>query len=159
QAERAEYARVSVRHERIPTSLMPGFQAVRRRMNDLHRTHHKIWQAERPALDGVRWEMNRGVLEHVWFDSYTAFHRHHDRVHAYLLPRIGFSNLRPPRKFFESPGLALVRDLDLRPCAGFDEQGVALLAASPHLANLTWLAMPGSVCRPAELEALANSPH
>jgi uncharacterized protein (TIGR02996 family) len=159
QAERAEYVRLSVRQERMPTSLVPGYQAARRRMSDLHRTHQKAWLAERPALDGVRWVMHRGLPEHVWFDSYTAFHRHHETVFEYFVTRVGLSNLRAPRKFFESPGLTPVRELDLRTCGGFDATGVTLLAASPHLANLTWLAIPGSVCRPAELMALANSPH
>src|SRR3712207_2533226 len=74
QAERAEYVRASVRQDRMPTSLVPGYQAAGRRATDLHRAHHKTWLAERPALDGVRWVMHRGLPEHAWFDSYTTFH-------------------------------------------------------------------------------------
>ncbi|MGL4555678.1 MAG: TIGR02996 domain-containing protein, partial [Gemmataceae bacterium] len=159
QKDRAEYVRLAVLLERLGTSLRPGHEAARRRTADLSRAHHKEWQAERPALEGVRWGLHRGLLEHVWFDSYTAFHRQAAAALGHFVTRVGLSNLRAPRKFFDSPALARVRGLDLRSCAGFDAQGVGLLAASPHVAGLTWLALPGNVCGPAELEALAGSPH
>src|SRR4051812_34605307 len=75
QPERAEYVRLTVELERLAAGLSPRNGPARRRINELHRAHYKAWAAERPALDGVRWNLHRGLFEHAWFDSYTAFQK------------------------------------------------------------------------------------
>lgn len=159
QPLRAEYLRLALALERPESRLLPGSENARRRMNDLLRLHLREWVAEHSPLPGVRWVVHRGLFEHVWFDGFLAFDSHHHEVFQHPVTRVGIYKLRSPERFFRSPALQKIRGLDLRNCSGLGPNTLQLLAESPYVSQLRWLALPGNVCHPQSLRVLALSPH
>jgi uncharacterized protein (TIGR02996 family) len=148
--------------------------------------NEEAWLAGRPQKQGLRWGFLRGFPEWVLVNSVTALEACADDVFRHPVRRLSFEQVRSVGRLATCAALEQVAELDLGNCR-IDADGLALVLASPHLGELTWLDLRGCPglgpagarllagcaklrqlrflgldrCQigPAGLEALVRSPH
>jgi uncharacterized protein (TIGR02996 family) len=181
QDDRAEFIRVQIERAHLPAWDAAQVR-LRLREQELLRLHGEEWLAELPAIEGAKWEgFRRGIVAEVSFASFEAMraNAHACRAAAPVeavtvrWPRRGEPSQAAPIAelrelsltgrpsgeheiawLADSPQLATLRCLTAR---GLWPEGLGRLVASPHLAALKALRLPGNNLGNAGIRALVGA--
>jgi uncharacterized protein (TIGR02996 family) len=179
--ERAEFIRVQVERSRLPAWDAARVR-LRLREEELLKLHGEKWLAELPVIEGATWQgFRRGIVAVVSFASFEAMRQSAHACRA--VAPVEAITVRWPRRsergkasppiaelrelhligrphsetvigrLAESPQLSTLRSLTAR---GLWPEGLAVLAASPHLARLKVLRLPSNNLGNEGIEALVD---
>jgi uncharacterized protein (TIGR02996 family) len=181
QDDRGEFIRVQVERARLP-AWDPAQVRLRLREEELLRLHGEEWLAELPAIEGAKWEgFRRGIVAVVSFASFEAMRQIAQACRAVApveavtvrwprgaeasepvtaiaelreLSLTGRPNGQEVIWLADSPQLSTLRSLTAR---GLWGDAVGRLVASPHLAGLKALRLPGNNLGNEGLRALTQA--
>jgi uncharacterized protein (TIGR02996 family) len=181
QDDRAEFIRVQVERARLPAWDAAQVR-LRLREQELLKLHEEEWLAELPDIKGAKWEgFRRGIVAEVKFASFEAMR---ESAHACrAVAPVEAVTVRWPRRHEgeQSPPIAELRELSLtgRPsrdsevgwladspqlstlhrltARGLWAHGLRRLVASPHMAGLKALCLPGNSLGNAGILALIRA--
>jgi uncharacterized protein (TIGR02996 family) len=181
QDDRAEFIRVQIERARLPAWDAASVR-LRLREQELLKKHGEEWLAELPVIDGAKWEgFRRGIVAEVSFASFEAMRKSAHACRA--VAPVEAVTVRWPRKketgkaariaelrelsltgrpsdeneigwLADSPQLATLHSLTAR---GLWPVGLGRLVASPHLARLKKLRLPGNELGNAGIQALITA--
>jgi uncharacterized protein (TIGR02996 family) len=182
QDERAEFIRLQVQRWRLPVWDAAQVR-LRLREEELLKQHGEAWLAELPAIAGAKWEgFRRGVVAEVSFASFEAMRQSAHACRA--VAPVEAVTVRWPRKrepkeavqpiaelrelsltgtpssesellrLADSPQLSTLRCLTAH---GLWAEALGRLVASPHLATLKALRLPGNNLGNAGILALIRT--
>lgn len=137
----------------------PEYQQLRREDQELRLAHEMRWRHEVPYIGPVAVHLlRRGFFEGAMAESYAAFRRDAGRIREAISLRWLGLMLRRRLRHFKGP--SCLEGLDsLMLFGGFADGCVAALAALPPLRSLKQLWLHGQPIGPADVAALAGSPH
>lgn len=139
QYDRAEFIRVQNALAQLPPADSRRTPLLKRQ-GSLLADHEGAWRASLPRLDGVEWgEFSRGFVESAFVRDVEALLDQAPAIFAaapILRVQIGTIRGGEAATLAKSPILSRLQELNLGNNPNLDVQGVALLAASPHLKHL-----------------------
>jgi hypothetical protein len=156
-SERAQFIRLQLEAQRVARAGRPewsGTASEAQRLLEQHDHRHR-WAGE--ISSRVRWfAFYGGFVEHIQIDAATFLATAEELCRLAPVRRLILTGARPAIvELARSPSLACIVELSLRRQIGDAE--LAVLVASPHLANLAWLDLAFCELTTGSVETLARA--